>query len=246
VKYPKRLRHRGKGKVLATIYKRPDFYRLYWRARVDGKPRSQFQDFPTYSEAKRKGDKVVADLVKGSQAAVLSPGQARDALSALERLQSFYVFTGRRVSLLAAVSEYAEAAGKLHGRTLGEAVEGYPLMRRDEGLDPAKLKQAGGRPKRYTVGKIVSILKGQRLESGNWFKIASSKTGIGRTSFYDLLEDAKRDPKLKQTPTGQWFYACLSGCVPKAENLGASPAINKGKMRMQIPCLATNRIGMVL
>jgi hypothetical protein len=24
VKFPKRLRHRGKGKVLATIYKRPD------------------------------------------------------------------------------------------------------------------------------------------------------------------------------------------------------------------------------
>jgi integrase len=125
VKYPKRLRHHGKGKVLATIYKRPDFYRLYWRARVDGKPRSQFQDFPTYSEAKRKGDKVVADLVKGSQAAALSPGQARDALTALERLQAFYQSTGRRVSLLAAVSEFAEAAGKLHGRTLGEAVDGY-------------------------------------------------------------------------------------------------------------------------
>ena len=125
VKYPKRLRHRGKGKVLATIYKRPDFYRLYWRARADGKPRSQFQDFPTYSEAKRRGDKVVADLVKGSQAAALSPGQARDALAALERLQGFYQSTGRRVSLLAAVSEYAEAAAKLHGRTLGEAVEGY-------------------------------------------------------------------------------------------------------------------------
>jgi hypothetical protein len=46
-------------------------------------------------------------------------------LAALERLQGFYQSTGRRVSLLAAVSEYAEAAAKLHGRTLGEAVEGY-------------------------------------------------------------------------------------------------------------------------
>jgi len=125
VKYPKRLRHRGKGKVWATIYKRPGYYRLYWRARVDGKPRSQFQDFPTYSAAKRKGDKVVADLAKGSQAAALSPGQARDALAALERVQGFYVSTGRRVSLLAGISEYCEAAAKLHGRTLGEAVEGY-------------------------------------------------------------------------------------------------------------------------
>jgi integrase len=33
--------------------------------------------------------------------------------------------TGRRVSLLAGISEYCEAASKLSGRTLGEAVDGY-------------------------------------------------------------------------------------------------------------------------
>ena len=68
MEFPKRLRHRGKGKVLATIYKRPGQpqpYRLYWRVRVDGKPRSRMQDFTHYSAAKRTGDKVVADLAKG-------------------------------------------------------------------------------------------------------------------------------------------------------------------------------------
>ncbi len=63
VKYPKRLRHNGKGGVLATIYKRPDCYRFYWRTRADGKPRSQSQNFSAYSEAQRSGDKVVTDLV---------------------------------------------------------------------------------------------------------------------------------------------------------------------------------------
>jgi integrase len=92
---------------------------------MDGKPRSLFKDFATYTEAKRKGDKVVADLAKGSQAAALSPGQANDAVAALERLQAFFQSTGRRVSLLAGISEYCEAAAKLQGRTLGEAVEGY-------------------------------------------------------------------------------------------------------------------------
>ena len=82
----------------------------------------------------------------------------------------------------------------------------YPLMRRDEGLDPAKLKQAGGRPKRYTVDKILAVLGTQQLKSENWYTVASSETGIGRTSFYDLLEEAKRNSKLMQTPTGQWFY----------------------------------------
>ena len=127
VKFPKRLRYKGKGRVLATIYKRPGQpqpYRLYWRMRVDGKPRSRMQEFTHYSAAKRAGDKVVADLAKG-QATALSPGQASDALAALERLQGFYASTGRRVSLLAGVSEYCEAASQLHGRTLGEAVQGY-------------------------------------------------------------------------------------------------------------------------
>ena len=82
----------------------------------------------------------------------------------------------------------------------------YPLMRRDEGLDPAKLKLAGGRPKLYTVGKLLSVLNGQKLESHNWAKLASLETGISKPRFYALLNEAKRDPKLKQTPAGQWFY----------------------------------------
>jgi hypothetical protein len=81
VKYPKRLRRQGKGKVWATIYKRPNCYRLYWRARVDGKPRSMFKDFGACSEAKRDGNTVVADLARSSQMAAISPGQDRDPLA---------------------------------------------------------------------------------------------------------------------------------------------------------------------
>jgi integrase len=86
------------------------------------------KSFPTYSGkggALEYAEDLVKDLAKGSQATLLTPGQANDALAALERLQSFYVSTGRRVSLLAGISEYCESAAKLHGRTLGEAVDGY-------------------------------------------------------------------------------------------------------------------------
>jgi hypothetical protein len=82
----------------------------------------------------------------------------------------------------------------------------YPLMRQDEGLDPAKLKQQGGRPKLYTVNKLLMVLNGQKLNSQNWLKIASLETGISKSRFFALLEEAKRNPKLKQTPAGQWFY----------------------------------------
>jgi len=122
VKFPKRIKHRGR--VLATIYgksKGRDSYRVAWH--VAG--RRRMASFPSYSLAKSHGDGLVKDLAKGSQVTALHPAQARDALAALERLADLYRTTGRRVSLLAAVSEFVEASGKLNGRTMGEAVEGY-------------------------------------------------------------------------------------------------------------------------
>lgn len=133
MKFPKRLRHNGKGKVLATIYgKQPGrpYYRLYWRARdASGKPRSRMMDFPTYSAAKKKADAIVTELAKGTRAANLTPGQVNDTLGALERLHAFYQQTGRNVSLLRVVSEWCDSSAKLHiktnGRTVPEAIDGY-------------------------------------------------------------------------------------------------------------------------
>jgi len=124
VKFPKRLRHRGKGKVLCTIYKTPNGYRLYWRCRVDGKPRSMMKDFAGYSEAKRAADKVGSDLAKG-MAMPLSPGQVSKAVAAFEALRRFYRTTGREVSLLEAVEQFCGASTKLGNHTLSEAVDGY-------------------------------------------------------------------------------------------------------------------------
>lgn len=123
VKFPKRIRHRGK--VLATIYakcKGRASYRLAWQVAGQRKMAS----FATYALAKHHADKLVKDLAKGSQVTALHPAQARDALAAFERLADYYASTGRRVSLLGAVSEFVEVSGKLpDGRTLDEAVTGY-------------------------------------------------------------------------------------------------------------------------
>lgn len=83
------------------------------------------KQFPSYSGAKTYADGLVKDLASGSQATALSPTQARDALAAIERLQGYFQRTGRKVSLLRAVSEYVEASGRLNGNTLGEAVDGF-------------------------------------------------------------------------------------------------------------------------
>lgn len=124
-KWPKRVKHRNK--VLAKIY-RPcrgrDSYRVTWYAAS----RRQMKSFSTYAGpggAKEFAETLVKELAKNSQAVMLTPPQATDALAAIERLGTFYQATGRKVSLLAAVSEYCEAAVKLHGRTLAEAVDGF-------------------------------------------------------------------------------------------------------------------------
>jgi integrase len=83
------------------------------------------QTFAAYSDAKAAAERIVRDAANGSQAAALSASQSRDALAALQSLESFRQSTGRAVSLLAAVREFVEASGKLHGRSLDEAVTGY-------------------------------------------------------------------------------------------------------------------------
>jgi integrase len=122
VRFPKRIKYRGR--TLAVIYepcKGRDSYRVAWH--VAG--RRRMASFPSYSLAKGHADALVRDLAKGSQATALHPAQARDALAALERLGDLYRATGKHVSLLAVASEYAEAAKKLNGRSLGEAVDGF-------------------------------------------------------------------------------------------------------------------------
>lgn len=129
VKFPKRLRQNGKGKVWATIYLRPEHprYRLYWRATIDGKKATRTKDFATYSAAKKAGDDVVKELAKGLDSAKLTPGQASDALAAFEGLQRHYHATGDKLSLRAVVAEHCEALAKLKasGHTLGEALDRF-------------------------------------------------------------------------------------------------------------------------
>ena len=122
MRFPKRIRHRGQ--VLATIYAKTKAfpaYRLAWR--VTGKRR--MERFQTYSEAKRRADALVKELAQGSQTTALTAGQAADAMTALELLRGFYRDTGSNISLKRAVSDYVEAARRLNGHTLAEAVEGY-------------------------------------------------------------------------------------------------------------------------
>ena len=121
MKFPVTIRHRqSKAKVYAPA-KNFAYYRLSYA--VAGKRR--MQTFATYSEAKDAGERIVREIAQGSQAASLSASQSRDALAAFERLATLHQSTGRKFSLLGAVSEFAEVVAKLRGRSVAEAVAGY-------------------------------------------------------------------------------------------------------------------------
>lgn len=125
LRFPKRIKFRGRE--LATIYgkyKAYPQYRVAWS--VQGKRRMKaFDRYGGEDGALAYAEKLVPDLAKGSQVTALTAGQATDAIAALERLETLWRRSGKRVSLLAAVTEFAEAAEKLNGLTLGEALERY-------------------------------------------------------------------------------------------------------------------------
>jgi len=179
VKFPKKLRHKGKGKVLARIYKSSDNptqpFNVYWRVRVDGKPRSRFKSFSTYSAALKFGNERVSEIATGKLAATLSPKQVTDALAAIERLQSHFQATGRRFSLVGSVSQFCEADAKGGGRLLNDMVDGFmttvvSVKRKDlaaavgefAALDETKTKAPDGQ--RPEIGKGYARQKRRMLE----------------------------------------------------------------------------------
>jgi len=121
VKFPVTIRHRtGKVKIYAPANGFP-YYRMGFT--VAGK--RQMQTFATYSEAKEAAEKKAKELHSNSAGAALTAGQAQDALAAFQRLENFRQSTGRKLTLLGAVSELVDNLAKLGKRPLGEAVDGF-------------------------------------------------------------------------------------------------------------------------
>jgi hypothetical protein len=172
MRFPKRIRHRGQ--VLVTIYaksKSYTAYRLAWR--VAGKRR--MERFQTYSEAKRRADALTKELAQGSQVTALTPKQATDALAALQRLQSHFQSTGRRISLLAGISEYCEANAKLGERPLSECIDSYlrnlAVVKRKDISEAAEEFIEGRKAKTVAPdGKRPQLSEGYHYSVSLWLK----------------------------------------------------------------------------
>ena len=81
----------------------------------------------------------------------------------------------------------------------------WPLFRRAESLDPARLKQAGGRPPRYSPETLLKCLGDQRLTSTEWRKVCSAEKGVSNGKFFELLKGVEEAGKVqKSVVDGKW------------------------------------------
>jgi hypothetical protein len=86
----------------------------------------------------------------------------------------------------------------------------YPLMRRNDDLDPGELKQAGGRPKTYNEAKIAALLEPKPLSTSEWQKMSAAELGTSKSSFFRALEDLKFTQSVAKGATdGKWFLTVL-------------------------------------
>ena len=86
----------------------------------------------------------------------------------------------------------------------------FPLMTRDEMLDPTKLRQAKGRPSKYGIQDLVDLLAkskcgkqmGRIKVTTAFQKLVCGETGMCRAKFYDLLKEGEHQGRLQRYRNG--------------------------------------------
>ena len=121
MRFPKTISHFGAEVKIYGKKKNYPFYRIVYR--MAGK--RKMEHFAKYAEAKKAAEKKAKEIHSGSVTSALTANQSRDALAAFERLETLRESIGRRISLLAAISEFADASTKLKGRHLSEVIDAY-------------------------------------------------------------------------------------------------------------------------
>lgn len=75
----------------------------------------------------------------------------------------------------------------------------YPLMVPDGNLDPAKLKQAGGRPKKHDQADLLALLGEQQLTTTEWQQAAKRELGMSSSTFYSLKKELQQLGRILQS-----------------------------------------------
>jgi len=95
----------------------------------------------------------------------------------------------------------------------------FPLMVRRPDLNPAKLKQVGGRKASYTTADILPLLKAGPLTTTEWLKLAEKQAGMSKSTFIRLMKSAVNDVAVVGTSDDKW-------ALPAATPQGVTSAIS--------------------
>jgi len=78
----------------------------------------------------------------------------------------------------------------------------FPLMVRDDSLDPSDLKRAkGGAPRKVSDQKLIALLEPQPLRPTVW----QEKSGLASSTFYDRVEQLKAAGRIMKNENGEWY-----------------------------------------
>ena len=81
----------------------------------------------------------------------------------------------------------------------------FPLMHRDNSLDPSKLKQAGGRKADHSPEDLLALLPAGGLENKAWKDIAEEERGMSERTFFRLRKVLETGRKIHRSAmSGKW------------------------------------------
>src|SRR5262249_8318337 len=79
----------------------------------------------------------------------------------------------------------------------------YPLMVRDANLDPRRLKQTGGAPRKATYSQLLDLLA-RPLTAKAWMKLAEKELRISQRTFYRMKGELEGNDRVAST-AGEWY-----------------------------------------
>jgi hypothetical protein len=80
----------------------------------------------------------------------------------------------------------------------------YPLLRRDDALDPARLKATKGRPSIYDAHMLLNVLGTATMPAGTWQRAVEHAHGMSRAKFHELRHELIKQNKVEQNSGGLW------------------------------------------
>lgn len=79
----------------------------------------------------------------------------------------------------------------------------FPLMHRDDDLNPARLKKVGGRTPEYTADQLLDALGTRSATTSQWKRMVVDNLGMSDRTFYRLVDELKASGKVTASLDGK-------------------------------------------